>query len=125
MASGEWVVCSEFGRKTKSSTRASILFGAGLCLTPGIGFAATCAGETVPDNNFTCASISETNTPNGDYELLNKTSVYFTTSADGYGKNFVLENKEIDVTNVKYRQVGVLLATRGYDSTDIRYSTLT
>ncbi|HDL6614698.1 TPA: autotransporter outer membrane beta-barrel domain-containing protein [Yersinia enterocolitica] len=123
-----WVVCSEFGRKTKSSTKASVLFGAGLCLIPSAGFTATCGGYTVPDNGFTCTSISQTNTPNGDYGLLNKSSIYYTPAggADGgYGKNFVLENQDINVTNVKYTSAGVLLGARGYDSADVRYNTLT
>ncbi len=123
-----WIACSEFGRKSKSSVKISILFSAGLCLTPGTGFSATCGSYTVPDNGFVCTAISVTDTPSGDYGLLNKQNIYYTPAGGangGYGKNFILENQDINVTGVKYTYQGVLLAARSYDSTDIRYNTLT
>lgn len=122
-----WVVCSELGRKTKSSSSASILIGVGVLglLLPPATFAAACGTSTVPDNGFACSTISTVNTPSGDYGGLNKKSIYFTSVAEGYGKNFVLENQDINITNLKYESVGLLLGTRGYDSGLVRYNTLT
>ncbi|MDY6467130.1 autotransporter outer membrane beta-barrel domain-containing protein [Acinetobacter faecalis] len=119
-----WVVCSEFGKKTKSSSKASILMGVGLILAPNVGFTATCGTTTVPDNGFACSTILNANTPNGDYGVLNKKNIHITSNIE-YGKNFVLENQDIKVTNLKYEATGILLGTSGYDSGQIRYNTLT
>ena len=37
----------------------------------------------------------------------------------------MLENQNINITNLKYESAGLLLGTRGYDSVSVRYSTLT
>ncbi|MEB3752859.1 autotransporter outer membrane beta-barrel domain-containing protein [Acinetobacter sp. MD2(2019)] len=120
-----WVVCSELGKKTKSSSKSSVLLGVGLMLTPVLGFSATCGNYNVPENNFECKIISADKTPNGDYASSNIKQVYYTPTVDGYGKNFVLENEDIVFTNLNYGYAGVLLATRGFDSSQIRYNTLT
>ena len=101
------------------------MIGAGLILAPSIGFSATCGNYSVPDNGFTCSIIAGNFTPNGDYAAQGKTNIYYTSTAEGYGKNFILENEDINVFNLKYTNAGILLAARSFDSGNIRYSTLT
>ncbi|MBT0347534.1 autotransporter outer membrane beta-barrel domain-containing protein [Morganella morganii] len=120
-----WIVCSELGRKKKSACRASILIASLVFLLSPVTYGSTCGTSTVPDNGFACSTISAANTPSGDYGLLGKKSIYYTSTAEGYGKNFVLENQNINITNLKYESAGLLLGTRGYDSGSVRYSTLT
>lgn len=115
-----WVVCSELGKKTKSSAKKIVMIGCGVILVPTISVAAVCGGQDVPDNGFACKIVSILDTPNGNY--AGKGSVYYGLD---YATNFVLANSDIDVYGLDYTNMGVLVGTRGYDSAGNKYSTLT